>query len=539
MNTKEHKNTKKTLKSSGLALLVCVVMLLGTTFAWFTDTITNSGNKIEAGTLKIGLQVWNTENKAYEDVGKKALFSHDKWEPGYTDVKAIKIVNNGSLALKYQIDFKSDSLTEDGRKLANVIEVYYKEQANAENGGMPTNLTGFTKSGTLAAFLDNQQSAVTGALNENGNADYVMIALHMPESAGNEYQKLKTGYFDILIRATQNTYEQDGFGSDQYDKNAELPWDGVTEEEITPDENGNYAVASPANLAWLAEELTTGTTSFEGKTVVLDKDIDMNNEEWKPIVLGGNDAGIIFEGNGHAIKNLKVDDVAKAENGVSAGYGGGFIRQATGKVTIKDLKFDNVTVAPGKTISFNKVCNVVGIVLGYSYGDTVFENVQVTNSTVEGFGKVGVMLGMGADPGINVTFRNCVSKNNTIKAAYNAGGLAGNIQRKGGVDNTVIENCTVEGNTFVPYYKESKYVDLNNQQATYKKNDASSGEDVVKTISGKYWNDGTYYWGAYGTYYVSYGSSSYDAPIITEGDHKGKPIANSEICINNTSDIPK
>lgn len=539
MNTKEHKNTKKALKSSGLALLVCVVMLLGTTFAWFTDTITNSGNKIEAGTLKIGLQVWNTENKAYEDVGKKALFRHDKWEPGYTDVKAIKIVNNGSLALKYQIDFKSEKLTEDGRKLANVIEVYYKEQANAENGGMPKELTGFTKSGTLAAFLENQQSAVTGALNENGNADYVMIALHMPESAGNEYQKLGTEYFDILIRATQNTYEKDGFGSDQYDKEAELPWDGVTEEEITPDEEGNYTVASPANLAWLAEELTTGTTSFAGKTVVLDKDIDMNNEEWKPIVLGGNDAGITFEGNGHTIKNLKVDDVAKNENGVSAGYGGGFIRQATGKVTIKDLKFDNVTVAPGKTISFNKVCNVVGIVLGYSYSDTVFENVQVTNSTVEGFGKVGVMLGMGADPGINVTFRNCVSKNNTIKAAYNAGGLAGTIQRSGGVDNTVIENCTVEGNTFVPYYKENKYVELNNQQATYKKNDASSGEDVVRTISGKYWNDGTYYWGAYGTYYVSYGSSSYDAPITTDGSHKGKSIANSEICINNTSDIPK
>ncbi len=533
-------NTKKSLFASGLALLLCVAMLIGTTFAWFTDSVKSSGNKIEAGNLKIGLEKWDADTNAYVDAGKKALFNYTKWEPGFTEVQAIKIVNNGNLALKYQVDFNAKDATEDSKKLASIIEVWYKDDANAATEGMPQSLEGFTKLGTLADFLDNKDNSATGALNEKGDADYAMVALHMPESAGNEYQKLKSGYFDILIRATQNTYEEDGFGNNQYDQNAELPWDGISKDEVTPDPDtpNQYDIASPANLAWLAEELTTGTTDFKGATITLEKDIDMNNEEWDPIVLGGNDAGITFDGNGHTIRNLKVDDVAEAENNVPAGYGGGFIRQAAGKVTIKDLTFDHVTVAPGKTISFSKVCNVVGIVMGYTYNETTFENVQVTNSKVEGFGKVGVMLGMGADPGVKVTFRNCVSKNNTIKAAYNAGGLAGLIQRGSGVDHTVIENCEVEGNTFIPYYTESKYVDLVAQDAAYKVNDVASGDTITRTITGKYWNDGTYYWGAYGKYYVSYGSGSYDAPITAEGAHKGKLIANSEICINNIADIP-
>ena len=45
---------KKSLKASGITLVLCLAMLIGTTFAWFTDSITNSGNKIEAGNLNIG-----------------------------------------------------------------------------------------------------------------------------------------------------------------------------------------------------------------------------------------------------------------------------------------------------------------------------------------------------------------------------------------------------------------------------------------------------------------------------------------------------
>ena len=137
--------------------------------------------------------------------------------------------------------------------------------------------------------------------------------------------------------------------------------------------------------------------------------------------------------------------------------------------------------------------------------------------------KRGILLGMGADPGVKVTFKDCVSKNNTIHAAYDMGGLAGMIQRGNGVDNASVENCTVEHIT-VDYYEEC--VDVQGK-ATLKEND-KNGADVIKEVSGKYWVNGGYYWGGYADYYVSYGDSSYDAPV--EG--YSMRLANSEYCVN-------
>ena len=51
----KQKSTKRALLMSALALLMCVSMLIGSTFAWFTDSVTSAGNKIQAGTLDIEL----------------------------------------------------------------------------------------------------------------------------------------------------------------------------------------------------------------------------------------------------------------------------------------------------------------------------------------------------------------------------------------------------------------------------------------------------------------------------------------------------
>ena len=42
------KALKKSIIVCGLSLVLCVGLLMGTTFAWFTDTVTNSGNIIQA-----------------------------------------------------------------------------------------------------------------------------------------------------------------------------------------------------------------------------------------------------------------------------------------------------------------------------------------------------------------------------------------------------------------------------------------------------------------------------------------------------------
>ena len=282
-------------------------------------------------------------------------------------------------------------------------------------------------------------------------------------------------------------------------------------------------VSSAEELALFAKEVTDDGKNYSGYTLNLANDVDLGEYLWKPINGYKRLSGIVVNGNGHTIRNMKVRGCTN-----SSLYGAGFIGDINGAVTVKDIAFDGADVFFVNYAKPQFVGNVGGVVLGYTYGTTLFENVSVTNSSIWGFGKIGILLGMGADPGVKVTFKDCVSKNNTIHAAYDMGGLAGMIQRGNGVDNASVdnasvENCTVE-NITVDYYEEC--VDVQGK-ATLKEND-KNGADVIKEVSGKYWVNGGYYWGGYADYYVSYGDSSYDAPV--EG--YSMRLANSEYCVN-------
>ena len=288
----------------------------------------------------------------------------------------------------------------------------------------------------------------------------------------------------------------------------------------TPVDTANkvVTVASAEELALFAKEVTDDGKNYSGYTLNLANDVDLGEYLWKPINGYKRLSGIVVNGNGHTIRNMKVRGCTN-----SSLYGAGFIGDINGAVTVKDIAFDGADVFFVNYAKPQFAGNVGGIVLGYTYGTTLFENVSVTNSSIWGYGKIGILLGMGADPGVKVTFKDCVSKNNTIHAAYDMGGLAGMIQRGNGVDNASVENCTVE-NITVDYYEEC--VDVQGK-ATLKEND-KNGADVIKEVSGKYWVNGGYYWGGYADYYVSYGDSSYDAPV--EG--YSMRLANSEYCVN-------
>ena len=297
-------------------------------------------------------------------------------------------------------------------------------------------------------------------------------------------------------------------------------WSDAEGEYETPVDTAKKVVtiATAEELALFAKQVTDEGVNYSGYTVNITNNIDLGANFWKPIKGNGKMSGITINGNGHTISNMTVRDRTN-----SSGYGTGFIGDTNGSITIKNITFTNANV----TFGFNSYWgNIGGIVMGYTYGTTLFENVTVTNSTIWGYGKIGCLLGMGADPGVSVTFKNCVSRNNTINAAYDMGGLAGMIQRGNGVDNGNVENCTVE-NITVNYESDSNYVDVKGT-ATFKTNDEPSGTDYSKEIDAKYLDESGYYWCGYADYYVSYGHSSYDAPV--EG--YSKCLANSEYPVN-------
>lgn len=212
------KSTKRALLSSILAMVLCCSMLIGTTFAWFTDSVTSKGNIIKTGTLNV--EMYWSEGKdaptddAWKDASKGAIFNNTLWEPGYTEARHLKIANEGSLALKYQLAIIPNG---DVSELADVIDVYYQspaKQISADRQNLGT------KVGTLADVI--RTGIHDGALAAE-TAYTATIVLKMQESAGNKYQDKSIGTsFSIQLIATQMASENDSFGPD-YDADAWHP----------------------------------------------------------------------------------------------------------------------------------------------------------------------------------------------------------------------------------------------------------------------------------------------------------------------------
>ena len=220
------KNLRSALFKSVISLILCFSMLLGTTYAWFTDTVTSGNNIIKAGNLD--LQIFWTDDitdsdswRDAEDASAGAIFDYDRWEPGYTCVRYIKIVNNGTLAFKYIMNILPDG---EMGILADVIDVYYMDNYNVDASGKISSIGGMTKAGTLADVVTKKVSSEGKLLPKdatNSGETIVAIAMNMQESADNRYQGKSIGTtFSIEFLATQLAYEEDAFGP-EYDKDSD------------------------------------------------------------------------------------------------------------------------------------------------------------------------------------------------------------------------------------------------------------------------------------------------------------------------------
>lgn len=203
-----NKMTRRALLTSIMALFLCFTMLLGTTYAWFNDTVSSEDNIIKSGMLDVEMY-WakGTEDPTaatWNDASTGAIFDCDQWEPGYVEVRHIKIENKGSLALKYSVSIEANGEVSD---LADVIDVYYVDPAIQVADR--TSLANAPRLGTLAEVLANLGTSGNGTL-EAGKADTITIALKMQETAGDDYQDKSIGTdFSIQLIAIQ--LESDGF----------------------------------------------------------------------------------------------------------------------------------------------------------------------------------------------------------------------------------------------------------------------------------------------------------------------------------------
>ena len=187
-------NTKKALIASLLSLVLCVSMLVGSTFAWFTDTASTGVNRITSGNLHVEIQdesgnkLTKLEWKASDGRAQDQIL----WEPGCTyTLTPFKIVNTGNLALKYKLVVTG---LDGDSELLDVIRFTYK---------IGTEDFALNEEGHLAA--------------NGGETGLITVSATMASDAGNEYMGKTLDNVKFTVYATQDTAENDSFGN-RYDQ---------------------------------------------------------------------------------------------------------------------------------------------------------------------------------------------------------------------------------------------------------------------------------------------------------------------------------
>lgn len=497
------------LASSIVAIIVCSIMLIGTTFAWFTDSTSSNGNVIASGLLDVNAY-WSeatndpTDQNVWTELDDGAVFDYDNWEPGYVSAKHLMVANEGTLAFKYKMLIVPAG---EASILADVIDVYYFNDATML--GARSNVENGVLVGTLADMIADPDGAAYGILlpegaTPNNQAEVVgskaiTIALKMQEDAGVEYQNLSIGTnFEIKVVATQYAYEEDTFGND-YDENSEYPktWDGTADTSWYNENDVEFKFDAPEQLAGFAELVDAGN-DFAGKTIKLEADMNLfkMGAGGEPISFDpiGDDSPFrgTFDGDGHKIENLyqsgwafgyewgsygsiglfgeldgatvKNVTISGAETFVEGGDVAGIAGSATG-----DCTFENITIQDSDIATYN---NGLGGIIGWSgAGNYTFRNITIAEDVVLGGlwgsfdSSIGGIVGQ-AEPGATYVFENVnvacrIDAYNDCTASYDYY----NYRMCGMLIGRLEETTTIDG---VNYPDTSKYnITCNNVTVTY------------------------------------------------------------------------
>ena len=416
-------SVRRTLVMSVLALTLCIAMLAGSTFAWFTDSVVSGNNIIKTGTLDIDMQ-WadgkeDPATATWNDASTGAIFNYDLWEPGYTEVRHVKIINKGTLALQYQLQIAAEGEVSD---LADVIDVYFLDSATQITGREA--LPAAKCIGTLSQVLDGISNNAQGVLlpGENGmpNTASVTIALKMQESAGNEYQDKAIGSsFSVKLFATQYTYEEDSFDK-EYDKDAKLPVFVNNLDDMKDALVSGGDVVMTEDLSAKSGELTMtgGTLDGDGNEIAF-----TSGSSSKPILgtTGGTVQNITFNGTGSSVQ------------GIGAGM-------TTANPLTEDLYINNVTVdgvmyaVIGTAQNVNVIVTDSTLYGAFSYpgaakveltdtvlgaGNSMYDFFEVTSDTTFNgctFEDNYCFLAYGDSAGKTVTFNSCNYEGQPITA---------------------------------------------------------------------------------------------------------------------------
>ena len=349
------KSTKRSLLTSAVALVICFAMLIGTTFAWFTDSVTSANNVIKSGNLDIELEYWNGE-KWVDVKGKSDILTNTLWEPGVTEVAYLRVANAGSLALKYQLGINVVSETAgvnaagESFLLSDYIMFGVVEGVNGQSGAYAN------REDAVAAVNGAKKiSAGYGKSSTmlSGDELYLALVVYMPTTVGNEANHNGTDVpeieLGINVLATQLTHEDDSFGND-YDEDSTLVNTIVTSEEelvaaLAAAKNGDV-IGIDGNITWTTGA-GHGSTPFVTNATFITLQGIGENPTFTAIGQGVGPVGI--DGGTVYFKDLTIVDqsVSYAESSWEFGY-----LEFRGNTVFENCDIVNAVMMEGESATF-------------------------------------------------------------------------------------------------------------------------------------------------------------------------------------------
>ena len=419
-----NKSTKRALLTSGLAMFVCVAMLIGSTFAWFTDSVTSGRNQIVAGNLDV--ELYHGDSLTEKVDGATNLFTNAdgtaiRWEPGVIAYENFKVENVGSLALKYQLTMNIagyNTVKDTELSLVDVLKVaildgtFSGDRTAAQNLEFNWTLSDFVKDGVLLSKESDKYAVVIYWEPGANDNDYNLN--NGKESSDGEPLYVNLG---VTLAATQTPYEKDSF-DEYYDDGAFYAdtYAGSTEELQTVIESATSGsvIGLNAGTYTLPETIPDGITIVgSGDDTVIDAS-----------------ATYKLTGSGTTISNMKIDgggttdtlyitgDNVTISNSTLTNAGGGTWDCNVDVDTDTDITISGCTITDGfraimitdANTAYVEDCYLDGVYpINVNASDSSIKLV-VTNTTLNGWTSYGQIA--------SASFDNCNFGKETYYNAY-------------------------------------------------------------------------------------------------------------------------
>ncbi len=487
-----HSRTKNALIASLLSVVMCISMLVSSTFAWFTDSASTGVNKIVAGNLDIAVfegQVAGGSITYSDQIDTDTKLFDDAvlWEPGHTQVAYLKVENKGTLALKYNFNInvvnerEGKNAAGEPIELSKVLQFKVTELtaaeffATREDAIAATALAG--KAGALAS------TTVSDSMLAGGPAKYYALVVWMPTGTNNDANHNGTDIpsiqLGVNVVAAQLNQENDSFGND-YDLDASYPASAGFRYDKTNGSNGQdggLTVSVPAG-ANLTDE--NGAAIPDGTELVLSVEPTATNPN---VVVNDGETAETYEISLKTLDGKKV--TSDKEMAIDLPIGAGRVADftlyhnetvidstyniGTGILSFKTKNFSPFTVVENATLSESTaralldkggVVDFKGAVMyndknDINYGANLREYTFKAGTTVKNLvltGRSGATRWLHSEG--DVTFENCVFEAGAVYAAHFDSGkgtitfknctLSGWSSFGRSFDKVVFENCTFD-----------------------------------------------------------------------------------------------